>query len=159
MKNKSFNIRHGQPDDISDLQKLFVANITSVCKGDYNTEQITVWTAGVNNKEYWIDLTTKQFLLVAHNNESILGFCSLKHFNHVDMLYIHPNHQGEGIARALYLSIETEAKRQYQSLLTADVSKTALPFFEKMGFTIISPQTVIRQGVELTNFKMKKVLS
>jgi putative acetyltransferase len=159
MKNKSFNIRHGQPDDISELQKLFVSSITTVCTADYNTEQITVWTAGVNNNAYWIDLTTKQFLLIVHNNESILGFGSLKDFNHFDMLYVHPNHQGEGIASALYLAIETEAKQQNQTLLTADVSKTALPFFEKMGFTVINPQTIIRQGVELTNFKMKKVLS
>jgi putative acetyltransferase len=159
MKTKSFNIRHGQSDDISELQRLFVATITSVCTADYNAEQIRVWTAGVNNKAYWTDLTTKQFLLVAHNNESMLGFGSLKNLKHVDMLYVHPNHQSEGIASALYLSIENEAKHQHQSLLTADVSKTALAFFEKMGFTVVNPQTVIRQGVELTNFKMKKVLN
>ncbi|NBP71432.1 MAG: GNAT family N-acetyltransferase, partial [Cytophagia bacterium] len=92
-------------------------------------------------------------------NESILGFGSLKDFNHVDMLYVHHNHLGEGIAHTLYLAIENEAKQQHQTILTSDVSKTALPFFEKMGFSIITPQTVVRQGVELINYKMKKVLS
>jgi putative acetyltransferase len=158
MKNKSFNIRHGRSDDISELQRLFVATITSVCIADYNAEQIKVWTAGANNEEHWIELTIKQFLLVAYNNESILGFCSLKDLKHIEMLYVHPNRQGEGIARALYIAIENEAKRQHQTFLTADVSKTALPFFEKMGFTVINAQTVIRQGIALTNFKMKKEL-
>ena len=43
-----------------------------------------------------------------------------------------------------------------QTVLTSDVSKTARPFFEKVGFEVIKKQTVVRQGVELTNFKMKK---
>lgn len=158
MKNQSFSIRHGQSDDISELQKLFVATIASVCTDDYNAEQITVWAAGANNKEHWIDLTTNQYLLVAHNEKSILGFCSLKDSKHIDMLYVHQDYQGEGIARSLYLAIENEAKRLQQTQLTSDVSKTALPFFEKMGFSVISPQTVIREGLALSNFTMKKEL-
>jgi putative acetyltransferase len=38
----------------------------------------------------------------------------------------------------------------------ADVSITAKPFFEKIGFKIIQEQHVKLNGIELTNYKMEK---
>lgn len=73
-------------------------------------------------------------------------------------MYIHKDHQGQGIAHKLYSKIEMEAKLQGQPKLTSDVSKTARGFFESVGFKVITEQTVIRQGVELTNFQMLKDL-
>lgn len=43
--------------------------------------------------------------------------------------------------------------------IEADVSITAKQFFERKGFEVVQQQTVVRQGVELTNFKMKKSLT
>jgi hypothetical protein len=38
------------------------------------------------------------------------------------------------------------------------VSFTAKPFFEKKGFIALQKQTFVKQRIEISNFKMEKVL-
>lgn len=152
-------IRQGQPADLTELQQLFADTVSTICKADYNDEQLKVWMSGIENKERWQDLLQNQFLLVALNKEKIIGFCSLDRGNYIDFLYVHKNYQGQGVARRLYTDIEEEAKRQGQTFLTSDVSKTARRFFEKSGFNVLTEQTVVRKGVTFNNFKMRKDLS
>ena len=94
--------------------------------------------------------------MVAQQHDKIVGFVTLDNGNFIDFLYVHKNHQRQGIENSLYKNIENEARRQKQTVLTSDVSKTARPIFLKVGFEVTKKQTVVRQGVELTNFKMKK---
>lgn len=156
---KQVIIRKGQLDDLSELQQLFVDTITTVCKEDYNSKQIHVWTSGVGDKKRWQDIMAQQFVLIARDNEKIIGFCTLDNGNYIDLLYVHKDYQRQGIANRLYAQIEKESRRQGENLLTANVSKTAKPFFESVGFDVTKEQTVVRQGVELTNFKMTKKLT
>lgn len=152
-------IRKGQIEDLTELQQLFVDTIKNICKTDYNSEQINVWASSIENSQRWQDIVTKQFLIVAQDNGKIIGFCSLDNGNYIDLLYVHKDYQRQGIAHKLYADIEKEATRQDQTKLTSDVSKTARPFFESIGFKVVSEQTVMRQSVELTNFKMTKKLT
>jgi len=155
-------IRIGQLVDLAELQKLFLETITEICIADYNDDQINAWisdTKSNRNKQRWIDILTKQYVLVAHINNEIVGFATLDNGNYIDLLYVHKNHQRQGIADSLYENIENEAKRQNQSSLTSNVSKTARPFFEKVGFEVTKEQTVVRRNVELTNYKMEKKIN
>ncbi|RAZ31327.1 hypothetical protein [Microbacterium sp. SMR1] len=43
--------------------------------------------------------------------------------------------------------------------LTSDVSIAARPFFESVGFRVVREQHPVKEGVELTNYRMRKVLS
>ncbi|UOX34217.1 GNAT family N-acetyltransferase [Flavobacterium sediminilitoris] len=152
-------IRFGQLSDLEILQFLFVETINSTCQKDYTKEQLEAWISGVENKDRWVNIITNQYLLIAENNDVIVGFCSLDNGNYIDLLFIHKDFQRQGIAHTLYLTIEKEAKKQNQILLTADVSKTAKPFFEKIGFNVATEQIVIKKGIELINYKMKKELT
>lgn len=152
-------IRNGEPDDLTALQQLFVETVTAVCSGDYDAQQIGAWISGVNDQDRWSDMIASQYVLLAHREKEILGFASLDKGHHVDFLYVHKNYQGRGLARRLFTEIEREAIRQGHHVLTAEVSKTARPFFEKLGFELEQEQIVVRQEVLLTNFKMKKILN
>jgi putative acetyltransferase len=152
-------IRKGQLQDLTELQLLFVETIKNVCKTDYNSEQLEVWTYGVKNKELWNEIMINQLVLVAQIENKIVGFISLDKGNYIDLLYVHKDYQGQGIARKLYTNIENIAIQQGQTELKSDVSKTAKLFFEKAGFELINEQIVMRQGVELANFKMTKNIS
>jgi len=152
-------IRKGEISDLIELQKLFLDTITEICKVDYNDNQVEAWisdTKSNTNRQRWIDTLTKQFVLVAQIDNKIIGFIALDNGNYIDFLYVHKKHQRQGIADSLYKKVENEARRQKQTILTANVSKTARPFFEKVGFEVVKKQTVVRQNVELMNFKMKK---
>ena len=100
-----------------------------------------------------------QFVLVIQLERKILGFGALDNGKYISFLYVHRDYQHQGFAYQLYTNIEKEAIRQGQTELTSDVSKTARPFFEKVGFKVIKEQSVVRKNVELTNYKMKKKLN
>ena len=100
-----------------------------------------------------------QFVLVIQLERKILGFGALDNGKYINFLYVHRDYQRQGFAYQLYTNIEKEAIRQGQTELTSDVSKTARPFFEKVGFKVIKEQSVVRKNVELTNYKMKKELN
>jgi|SRR5690606_5104635 len=150
--------RRGQLDDLLELQKLFVDTITTICKADYNSDQITAWTSGVDNKQRWEDIMTKQIVLVAQHADKIVGFATLDNGNYIDLFYVHKDHQRQGIAQQLLDYIETEAKRLKQTTLTSNVSKTARPFFEKNDFNVLKEQIVQINNVDLTNYKMTKTM-
>ncbi len=154
-------IRQGQLNDLTELQKLFIDTITEVCKADYDNEQIEAWISDTKyntNGQRWQDILTKQFVLVAQIDNTIVGFATLDNGNYIDLFYVHKDYQRQGIANKLYEDIEAEAKRQSQTSLTSDVSKTAKPFFEKQHFSVVQEQVVNRKNVNLTNYKMTKTL-
>ncbi len=152
-------LRKGTLQDLNELQKLFVETVESVCCADYNEDQINVWTSSVKNTQRWNEILTNQMVLVAQCNDKIVGFSSLDNTNYIDLLYVHKDYQEQGIAKKLYMAIEKIAVQHNQTELSSDVSITARPFFEKLGFMVTKKQTVLRQNVELTNFKMTKKLN
>jgi len=144
--------------DMKALQKLFVDTVTAVCSADYEADQIAAWTSSVEDSDRWLKIMTEQVVVVAKISEQIVGFATLANGNYIDLMYVHKDHQGKGIAGTLYQHLEDVALKNDQTYLYANVSKTTLPFFQRMGFTIEREQTVVRKGVELVNFRMRKLL-
>ncbi len=151
--------RSGRLNDLQEMQQLFVGTIESVCSSDYNHEQIRAWTSGIENEQRWREVLMHQFVLVALIRECIVGFGSLAKGGCIDMLYVHKNFQGKGIATAILKLLEDEALRLHYVKLFSDVSITAKGFFEKAGFKVVNEQLNLRQGIGLMNFKMVKDLA
>lgn len=61
-----------------------------------------------------------------------------------------------GIASQLLQRVEAEARRQGLSRIRTEASRTARPFFEKRGFTLVKAQKVEKRGQLLENFLMEK---
>ncbi|MFZ9387262.1 MAG: GNAT family N-acetyltransferase [Chitinophagaceae bacterium] len=154
----ALTIYPGQHKDLPEMQQLFAETIMYVCRNEYTPRQTEVWASGAEDKSRWNDIIEKQFVLLARLDSRLVGFASLEHENHIDLLYIHKDHQRQGLALALYSRLESEAIRLGQKMLTADVSITAVPFFKRIGFQILREKTAILQGVELTNYIMEKNL-
>lgn len=153
-----YTIRKGSLNDLAELQRLFVETITTVCTANYDEQQIKVWASSVDNKKRWHEVMTKQFVIVAQYGNKIAGFATLDNGNYLDFLYVHKDHQRQGVAQLLLDTIEAEAKRLNQNIIRSDISKTAKPFFERNGFKTLKEQTNIRQGIEIINYKMTKQL-
>ena len=151
-------LRLAQIGDLVSIQALFVETVDQVCSGDYNAEALRAWISGASKADFWIDKLKRQYFLVAIHEERILGFASLENEDYVDLLYIHKDFQRRGIADQLLTSIEREATRKSISKLNADVSKTALGFFEKRGFIVVQEQSRIVEGMTIGNFRMEKLL-
>jgi len=158
MKVENKKIRVATKEDLPSIQEIFDGTIRSVCNKDYNEEQVDAWAAGAKFTDRWLQKLTDQYFIVMENDGQIVGFASLDQGNYLDFMYVHKNHQGEGIASLLFYAIEKEAARQASDFIISDVSKTAKPFFERMGFENIKEQTVIIAGVPINNFRMRKDL-
>jgi putative acetyltransferase len=74
-------------------------------------------------------------------------------------MYVHPEHEGQGVASALLTSLELEARRQGVTRLFTEASIAAMPFFERRGFKVLTAQVVDFRGQQFTNFRMEKFLA
>mgnify|MGYP000071420226 CR=1 FL=1 len=72
------------------------------------------------------------------------------------MLYVHKDRQGQGAAGRILFELEIAAAALGKAVVCADVSLTARPFFEHMGYETVCSKAVMRRGVELANFRMVK---
>jgi putative acetyltransferase len=151
-------IRFAKLDDLAEMQELFVDTISTICKNDYSPEQIKVWTSAIENTKRWIDKLCSQYFLILEIDNKIAGYASLENNDYFDVLYVHKDFQRQGIANRLYCEIEKEAIKRKATILKSDVSKTAMPFFEKKGFQKIELQTHVIKNVEIVNYKMTKEL-
>lgn len=89
---------------------------------------------------------------------SVVGFAGLTGIGHIDMLFVAPGHGRRGIATALLRRLTELAHGQGADELTADVSLTARAFFGTNGFRVLAEQHPVRNGVQLVNHRMVKVL-
>jgi putative acetyltransferase len=88
-----------------------------------------------------------------------VGFSDLEEDGHLDMMFVHPAFQGQGIASALLNTVESAARKQSLTMIYTEASLSARPFFERRGFAVITPQTVKCRGQKLANFRMRKSLT
>ena len=88
----------------------------------------------------------------------IVGFSDLEPDGHIDMLFVHADHQGKGVARALLDHILARAHEQGIDRLFTEASITARQFFERSGFEVIKSQDVELRGQTFRNYRMVKSL-
>lgn len=151
-------MRRATLNDLEQLAHLFRDTILTINLRDYTVEQTTAWAARHANTPGWIDKLIHQHFLVEEDGEEITGFASLTNTGHIDMLYVHKDHQRKGIAGKLLRQLERVAQARDLKHLTTEASKTARPVFEHLGFNVVAEQTVMVDGTALNNFKMEKYL-
>ncbi len=124
---------------------------------DYSPAQIEAWSDG-DRLEPWSDVRGR-LILVAVVQGTVVGLSDLEASGHLDRMYVHPEHEGQGVASALLTSLELEARRQGVTRLFTEASIAAMPFFERRGFKVLTAQVVDFRGQQFTNFRMEKFLA
>ena len=151
-------IRSAKTEELEAIRNLAIETIEHTCSHDYSPDQLNAWTAAIRgNTERWEQSIGNQYFLVAEIDQRIVGFASLDQC-YVDFMYIHQDFTRKGIAKTLYKRLEIQARSVGCTLLTSHVSKTALPFFEKVGFSIIREKIQAIKGVTISNYQMEKIL-
>lgn len=90
--------------------------------------------------------------------DEVLGFSDLVDGRLLDMLYVDPAAGRRGIATALLDRVLGLSRAAGAEAIETDASITARPFFERHGFVVVTQQTPTVRGVEMTNFKMRRLL-
>ena len=159
MKKNFVKIREAEKTDLKELQSLYQSTIDAACGNDYTAEQREVWKSGILDKKRWTDAIQNQYFFIAEIKSTTVGFGSLKNGKYIDFLYVSKNHLRKGIANLIYMQLEKVALNEQKLELISDVSITAKPFFESKGFIIQQKNRVVKDGVELLNFRMTKDLT
>ena len=145
-------LRTFQEKDFAEVLQLFYDTVRNINSRDYTPEQISAWVLGVDEarmKKALLAHTT----LVATSNGTIAGFADMDESGYLDHLYVHQQHQRQGIATMLCDVLETETPA---AGLSVHASITAKNFFLRRGYQLLHAQQVERQGQHLTNYRMEK---
>ncbi|RYG57932.1 MAG: GNAT family N-acetyltransferase [Alphaproteobacteria bacterium] len=153
------HVRAYSEADLDALIDLFTGSVRQVASRDYSPAQIEAWAPLAVNREQWANRLGGRPTYVAQAGGEIVGFSDLELDGHIDMLFVHTDHQGQGVARALLDHIHHHATRQNIRRLFTEASITARPFFERNGFEVIEAQDVERRGETFRNYRMAKSLA
>ena len=154
-----FILRPYLPSDCAALAALFYETVHTVNAGDYSKEQLDAWADGQVNLEAWNKsfLVHHTYVAVQKSGAAaggrIIGFGDMDASGYLDRLYVHREYQGQGVATAICDRLEQEIQTD---AFSTHASITARPFFEKRGYTVVKAQQVVRKGVSIRNYVMRK---
>lgn len=151
-------LRVYNPADAASLLALFRASVEQIASRDYSAPQIRAWVATTRDEERFRQRREAKPTFVAELQGRVAGFSDLEPSGHIDMLYVHPDCQRRGVARALLEHVERSARALQLSRLYTEASLTARPAFAALGFQVIRRETVSVQGQTFVNFQMENRL-
>jgi len=150
----AFVLREYRPADAPALLDVFRAAIRRTAAADYNPEQVRAWSDA--DTTTWAPRFEGRFVRVAECDGVPVGFAELEANGHIDRVFVSPDHGRRGVGRTLLTELLAEAERRGLARLWSEVSRTARPLFEAVGFRVVAPQVVTCRGVEFVNYRMER---
>ena len=141
------------PEDCAEMAQLFYDTVHTVNALDYSQAELDAWATGSVDLEAWDRRYRTSHTLIAEKDGRIVGFGNMEENGYLDMLYVHREHQSEGIASAICGVLEESCPA---GMVTTHASVTAKPFFEGRGYRVVVCRQALRHGQTLNNFEMKK---
>ena len=151
-------IRPYFPADLNAIIGLFNDSVRQVASRDYSPAQIDAWAPVTVDTSLWAERLERKPTFVAEYLFQVVGFSDLEPAGHIDMLFVHSEFQGLGVARRLIDHILLRAREQGLAALSTDASITARPFFERSGFRVLNEQDVQLRGQTFRNYRMARAL-
>jgi putative acetyltransferase len=154
--NDRLLIRPYQTTDLDAVIEIFLRAVREVSAKSYDQAQVDAWAQA--DRGGWATRRLSRPTWVAVIDQELVGFTDLEPDGHLDMMFVHPAHQGAGVATLLLATVEAAATERGIKRLFTEASLTARPFFERRGFSVVAFQRLEKRGQLLTNFRMEKAL-
>lgn len=145
-------LRGYRPEDCEKLASLFRESVCGTCARDYTPEELDAWAGTQPDIQEWNLSFLEHFTIVAEEDGQIVGFGDIAGNGYLDRLFVHPKHQGAGVATAICDLLEVASS----GFITTRASRTARPFFERRGYNVQKRLQVPRNGQVLTAYLMTK---
>ncbi|UTZ37691.1 GNAT family N-acetyltransferase [Vibrio campbellii] len=151
-------IRDFQEEDAPTLWALFFNTVRNVNRRDYTEQQVKAWAQEGFDSQLWLKKMISIQPFVAELDGVIVGYSDVQPSGLVDHFFCHHEYQGQGVGRALMTHVIRQAEAKGRDRIYSEVSITARPFYERMGFTVVNEQQIEVRGATLTNYVMEKNL-
>ena len=155
-----YKLRKIEGKDIPELQALFRNTVLIVNSKDYTQEEVEDWASCGDSIEHWKELLSVHNYVAALDQDGhIIGFSSMNTEGYLHSMFVHKDWQHKGVASMLLSEVEKMALGYGVHKISAEVSITARPFFEKHGYKMVKEQKAKANRLYLTNYVMKKELN
>ena len=145
------------PSDTPALAAIFRDSIEVLAAEDYDDAQLAAWIAMADELAAFGKRLAANLTLVATITRAPAAFASLKGAGTIDMLYVDPSVARQGIGNQLCDALERIAGARGARKITGDISDTALPLFEKRGYSAERRNTMPLGDVWIGNTTMTKL--
>ncbi len=149
-----FTLHPYASSDLPEMIQLFYDTVHTINAKDYTPQQLQAWADGQVDQKAWNRSFLNHTTWVAKGEDgAVVGFGDMDATGYLDRLYVHWNHQGEGIGSALCDMLERTVG---PGAVVTHASITARPFFQRRGYLTLWEQQVVRHGVALTNYVLRR---
>lgn len=138
---------------------VFTRAVRIAARRDYSQQQVDAWADVDRSLEQWHDAREGINTQVAEVAGQVVGFIDVSLDGYIDMLFVDPDHQRQGVASALLEWARASAREAGAEELHTNASITARPFFETHGFSVDEARMPIVRGVALRNYRMSARLN
>ncbi|WP_132589660.1 GNAT family N-acetyltransferase [Rhizobium sp. BK068] len=140
------------PSDADATADIFLCAIREVAARDYSPGQINAW-ARIDDRAGGAIRRGSRPTWMAELASKPVGFTDLVPDGYLDMMFVHPEYQGLGVASLLLDQVEQKARELGLDRIHTEASITARPFFERRGFRVLKGQQVEKRGETLSNLE------
>lgn len=148
-------VREYAPQDAKSTWDVYFRAVRDTALKDYSAEQVAAWAPASVDLTAWNERRSSAHTFVATEAERVVGFSDVTDDGLLDMLFVHPEAGGHGVARALVSTVVRTARKLGLPRLVTHASRTARPVFERFGFEVdgTNENNWIR-GENLPNYDM-----
>jgi putative acetyltransferase len=147
-------VRKLRKGEEAELWELFYNTIHNVNIRDYDENQIAAWAPN----DFDINIAIQKFRdidpFIMIKDGKIIGYADIQADGYIDHFYCHHEFQRRGVGSTLFAALEREAREHNILEMYSNVSITARPFFEAMGFSVDKEQVLKVGDQKLTNYRM-----
>ena len=158
MQNSSIEIGGFEASEADQLGIIFFDSVRDGATEFYSLEQRQAWASKTPSGPSWVSRLAAQKTLVARKAGLPVGFMTLDGDGYIDLAFVAPGHQRQGIGGSLYARIEALAREANITRLHSQASYLVRGLFGQQGWEVVRQQQIERAGVTLTNFLMEKRL-
>ncbi|KGG12544.1 MULTISPECIES: GNAT family N-acetyltransferase [Prochlorococcus] len=156
--SNQFSIRPINKKDHNLLKIVYSQAIEDQKSSVYTPEQIQVWSDKV-----WLPNLFDRVFDLGHgwiilDSEKIVSFVVRHPLNRVALLYTLGSYSRKGHATRLLKQIETDATIEGHKRLFTEASLISYPLFLRLGWEVVSPESIKIAGVCFKRYRMQKLL-
>jgi putative acetyltransferase len=144
-------IREGEEKE---LWELFYNTVHNINIRDYDEKQIAAWAPD----DLDINIAMQKYReidpFVVIEEGKIIAYADIQSDGYIDHFFCHHEFQGQGVGSALFGVLKKVAGERDLLEMYSDVSITARPFFEAMGFSVEKEQFIRLGDQKLKNYRM-----
>lgn len=152
-------VRAARPSDGPELTRVAVAAVRALEGGAYDHEQLDAWARSLEAIDWPSRFAEAASRTWVAEDERVQGFARTA-LDELDLLYVLPAVQGQGVGAALLARAEDAARASGETRLRLASSLDAVGFYRSHGYKgALEERVELGGGVSLTRLWMRKALA